>query len=121
MTKTEMRKLAQQSTRYGYFDYGSELAVDCPLCRKHIRVAYHLWAADGKGKRLNKIAQLRAGMVEHFSQAHDKHEIVVDWHPDNHGYPYRATCKCGWQSVGYVAKHAAVSMGDYHIADLVDG
>jgi hypothetical protein len=42
------------------------------------------------------------------------HTIEVTWVPNNHGYPYRATCSCGWQSNTYVSLHAAQMMGDYH-------
>lgn len=43
-----------------------------------------------------------------------KHEITVTTVANNHGYPYRATCSCGWQSNTYAAAHAAESMGSYH-------
>jgi hypothetical protein len=71
MTKTEMRRLAQQSTRYGFFDYGAKLAVDCPLCRKHVEVVYSMWTTDGKGKRLSKIQQVRAEVFEHLKWEHN--------------------------------------------------
>jgi len=45
------------------------------------------------------------------------HTITVAWVPNNHGYPYRATCSCGWQSNTYAAKHAAQAMGDDHTAE----
>lgn len=45
-----------------------------------------------------------------------KHTITVAWTPNNHGYPYRATCGCGWQSNTYAAEHAAQTMGDDHAA-----
>jgi hypothetical protein len=35
---------------------------------------------------------------------------------NNHGYPYRATCSCGWQSNTYAATHAAQTMADDHRA-----
>lgn len=44
------------------------------------------------------------------------HETSVDWVPNNHGYPFRATCTCGWQSLGYVARHAADAMAEDHLA-----
>jgi hypothetical protein len=44
------------------------------------------------------------------------HGVSVGWVPDNHGYPYRATCSCGWQSRTYVARHAAQMMADDHVA-----
>jgi hypothetical protein len=35
---------------------------------------------------------------------------------DNHGYPFRAACVCGWQSNTYAAVHAAKIMADDHVA-----
>lgn len=43
-----------------------------------------------------------------------KHNVTVGWVPNNHGYPYRATCECGWKSNTYAATHAAQSMGTDH-------
>lgn len=45
------------------------------------------------------------------SQAHD---IEAGWTPNNHGYPYKARCSCGWSSRGYAAKHAAEDMATWH-------
>jgi hypothetical protein len=42
------------------------------------------------------------------------HEILTGWTPNNHGYPYRASCSCGWQSLGYVTDFAAEIMADEH-------
>lgn len=47
----------------------------------------------------------------------DQHQTSVGWVPDNHGYPYRATCSCGWQSNTYAATHAAQQMADAHEAE----
>ncbi|QWS68264.1 hypothetical protein SEA_VANLEE_148 [Gordonia phage VanLee] len=38
-------------------------------------------------------------------------EVIRD---NNHGYPYRAWCQCGWRSPGYAARHAAESMMTGH-------
>lgn len=38
---------------------------------------------------------------------------------DNHGYPYRAICTCGWASRGYAASHAALTMADDHHEQVV--
>lgn len=35
---------------------------------------------------------------------------------NNHGYPFRAACACGWQSNTYAATHAAQIMADDHVA-----
>jgi hypothetical protein len=43
------------------------------------------------------------------------HAMTVQWVPHNHGYPYRSTCSCGWQSNTYAAKRAAQLMADEHI------
>jgi hypothetical protein len=43
------------------------------------------------------------------------HNAAVTWTTNNHGYPYKAFCECGWQSRGYVAVHAAQSMADGHL------
>jgi hypothetical protein len=67
MTKTEARKVAQGRLRYGYFDYGSELGIDCPNCRKHIRVSYSMWTVDNKGKRMSKPAQIREELIRHLT------------------------------------------------------
>lgn len=34
---------------------------------------------------------------------------------NNHGYPHRAQCSCGWSSRGYVAPFAAQIMADDHV------
>lgn len=44
------------------------------------------------------------------------HVVTVGWVPNNHGYPYRATCSCGWQSRTYAATHAAQIMADEHVS-----
>jgi hypothetical protein len=46
------------------------------------------------------------------------HEISVGWVPNNHGYPFRADCSCGWQSRTYAATHAAKAMGDDHVEEM---
>lgn len=43
------------------------------------------------------------------------HDLTVGWVPNNHGYPYKATCSCGWASPGYVSTHAADAMGAAHL------
>jgi hypothetical protein len=45
------------------------------------------------------------------------HEVTVGWVANNHGYPYKARCSCGWASPGYVATHAAEGMADWHLAE----
>lgn len=42
------------------------------------------------------------------------HAYIVQMN-GNHGYPYRASCPCGWQSNTYAAAHAAHTMGEDHI------
>ena len=42
------------------------------------------------------------------------HTITVTTVANNHGYPYRAVCECGWQSPTYCASHAAETMGAAH-------
>ncbi|AER26154.1 hypothetical protein SSEA_SKINNY_161 [Mycobacterium phage Skinny] len=44
------------------------------------------------------------------------HFFTVVWVPNNHGYPFRAECSCGWQSATYAAEHAAEAMGADHWA-----
>ena len=44
------------------------------------------------------------------------HSVEVAWVPNNHGYPYRATCSCGWRSNTYAATHAAQSMAEDHVS-----
>jgi len=76
MNITQARKLAHQSTQYGYFDHGDTLAVDCRTCRdvdhkRHtVTTVYSMWATDGKGKRLNKIQQVRRAVLEHLIDEH---------------------------------------------------
>jgi hypothetical protein len=40
----------------------------------------------------------------------------IVWVRNNHGYPYRAVCTCGWHSPTYCAEHAAQGMADWHLA-----
>lgn len=51
-----------------------------------------------------------------------EHVVTVETrHRGNHGFPYYATCRtCGWTSRGYVARHAAQDMADFHVQDVVD-
>jgi hypothetical protein len=49
------------------------------------------------------------------------HDVDVNWVPNNHGYPYRAQCSCGWASNTYVARHAAESMADGHLSSAREG
>jgi hypothetical protein len=46
------------------------------------------------------------------------HAMSVQWVPNNHGYPYRAVCSCGWFSNTYTAEHAAQTMADAHLEPL---
>ncbi len=71
MTKTEIRKLAKESTSYGYFDHGATVSVNCPLCHRRIEADYSMWATDDKGNRLNKVQQVRAAVAEHLT--YDEH------------------------------------------------
>jgi hypothetical protein len=47
-----------------------------------------------------------------------RHEISVVLVTNNHGYPFRAVCSCGWQSNTYAADHAARYIGDDHVATV---
>jgi len=44
-----------------------------------------------------------------------QHTIETFWVPNNHGYPYRASCTCGWFSNTYAARHAAADMAYDHL------
>lgn len=66
MTIAELRKMAQRSTQYGFFDQGSTVWVNCPQCRARVEVSYSMWQTDSRGKRMSKIAQLRAGVLDHL-------------------------------------------------------
>ena len=70
MTKTEMRKLAQESTSYGYYDHGATLSVKCPLCKCDVVTSYSMWAMDDKGRYMTKVAQLRAAVLDHLVWEH---------------------------------------------------
>ena len=67
MKVTEIRRLAMQSTRYGWYDHGSTVAATCPLCRKHVVTQYSMWATAPNGKRLSKIQQARNGVADHLA------------------------------------------------------
>lgn len=74
------------------------------------------WSVSSTSDRTKKAAHERipaflAGMLG----ASPDHVAMVNWHGDNHGYPYRATCVCGWQSRPYVSREAARAMGDDHM------
>jgi hypothetical protein len=45
------------------------------------------------------------------------HQTKIEYVPYNGGYPFRATCVCGWKSKTYAANHAAQTMADEHISD----
>lgn len=52
----------------------------------------------------------------------NNHATTVAYYPfSNHGYPFRATCECGWTSTSYAAQHAAQQMADEHMASVSDG
>lgn len=55
------------------------------------------------------------------SEVAARHTTTVDWTPNNHGFPYRATCTCGWASRGYVHMHAAESMAEDHTSTVEEG
>ncbi len=42
------------------------------------------------------------------------HVTSVGWVPNNHGYPYRAKCSCGWQSRTYVVPRTCEESADEH-------
>jgi hypothetical protein len=58
MTKTRAGELARAARRYGYFDLGRQLAVNCPQCRHRVE-AY----AD---PRQSVIKSLDAAVVSHL-------------------------------------------------------
>lgn len=47
------------------------------------------------------------------------HVTSVGVTANNHGYPWKAVCSCGWASRGYVAAHAAQAMADDHDEQVV--
>ena len=49
----------------------------------------------------------------HGSKEHVTKIEYVSYHG---GYPFRATCRCGWMSKTYAATHAAQIMADDHLA-----
>lgn len=44
-----------------------------------------------------------------------QHTTKIEYVPYNGGYPFRATCQCGWKSKTYAADHAAKVMAEDHI------
>ena len=66
MTKTEARKLARQSTRYGYYRYGVDLSAICPQCRHPVGVKRRPFEVDSKGRPLNEVEQLRRAVFDHL-------------------------------------------------------
>jgi hypothetical protein len=46
------------------------------------------------------------------------HQVEIGSVTKSHGYPYRATCSCGWQSNTYCAEHAAQGMAEYHLKEV---
>lgn len=46
-----------------------------------------------------------------------QHGTQVEYVSYHGGYPFRATCWCGWKSKCYAATHAAQIMADEHLAD----
>jgi hypothetical protein len=44
-----------------------------------------------------------------------EHAVSVEWFPNNHGYPHRAECSCGWVSRGFVKYESAGLMGNEHL------
>jgi len=45
------------------------------------------------------------------------HGTEIEYRSYHNGYPFRATCWCGWKSKHYAAAHAAQIMADEHLAD----
>lgn len=43
----------------------------------------------------------------------------VHYAANNHGYPYKPVCGCGWTDWGYVAEHAAAGMAMAHRDDTL--
>jgi hypothetical protein len=44
------------------------------------------------------------------------HDTKIEYVPYHGGYPFRATCLCGWKSKTYAATHAAQTMADEHVS-----
>lgn len=45
------------------------------------------------------------------------HGTQVEYRSYHYGYPFRATCWCGWKSKHYADTHAAQMVADAHMAD----
>lgn len=45
------------------------------------------------------------------------HQTKVEYVSYHGGYPFRATCICGWRSKTYAATHAAQTMAEEHVND----
>lgn len=84
----------------------------CTSCNVERRVTGTLGAGDGA----NHLTLGTCGHVVPRDEARLACEVTVGWVANNHGYPYRATCSCGWESPTYVATHAARGMADWHLA-----
>lgn len=69
----------------------------------------HSWASP------LDLVHVRARRREGQVTVSGTHAVTVGWVVNNHGYPYRATCECGWQSNTYAVDHAAQGMADAHM------
>lgn len=66
-TKTALRALAKDATRYGLFKDGREVYVACPSCQTEVRTEVRIWTTDRRGRRLSEVAQLRAAVLDHLN------------------------------------------------------
>jgi hypothetical protein len=70
VTKTEMRKLAREARRTGYYKsrtYPIQLYVRCPLCREKVYAQdFAYGTVNGIFKRLTETQMLDAAMVHHL-------------------------------------------------------
>lgn len=83
----------------------------CTTCAREVRISEQ-YAFGGRDKLR---ASLTCGHVVSREEIITAHAVTVAWEPNNHGFPYRATCACGWTSLSYANRIAPQIMADEHI------
>lgn len=86
----------------------------CPECERQVRVS-EPYAFRGASR---EHATLGCGHVVLRERAGLEGHAVSVARTGSHGYPWRAHCSCGWQSISYAAAHAAEIMGEEHSATV---
>lgn len=69
--------------------------------------------------RFSEFAHVAESYHRHEAPKDAVHCTVVDRLPNNHGYPYKARCSCGWTSLEHTTRSVAADIAYEHAGGIL--